>query len=185
MLWQEDEGWFYELINMDEPPEQFGRFANIVALWRSKWRGNAFPAWSSFELEELRDWWGRLFIYDLEGDEMETIRIRLWGTEVASMSGFDLTGQTVVADDEKASKDTRYHSTIDLEFCREIARRGNLGHACGPMIDGRTEEILTYHIMGMPLSREGRKFDQVLYAGFNVEQDSSSVYLFSADAEIT
>ena len=161
MLWRRDDDWFYEFHPIDVDSGVFPAFASLIELWRSKRRGNALPRWRDFDLQELQEWWGWLAVYDLDGPDAEIIRVRLWGSNIAEISEFDLTGKIMTAMPD-AEMDARHITPTDIEFHRKAAQSPCIGHAYGP-VTIRFDAGRDYHVLGLPLVRAGPGIDQLLY----------------------
>ena len=65
----------------------------LYDLWNAKRGTRQAPPRSDFSFEDLRPWFGYLMLLDCVGNN--EYRYRLYGTELVSLFGFDLTGKGV------------------------------------------------------------------------------------------
>lgn len=72
---------------------QHPQLQSLYLLWRRKCAGRPAPARADFAVEEWRPWLGHLMLLDcIEGEDF---RYRLYGTELAQLFGYDLSGLRV------------------------------------------------------------------------------------------
>ncbi|MEQ8667495.1 MAG: hypothetical protein RIC16_17375 [Rhodospirillales bacterium] len=163
MLWQHNSGWSYEHYPIEEDPGRFAPFESLVLLWRSKWSANRLPGWSSFELLDLSEWWGALAVFDaVEGDPY-AFDVRLWGTLLVELGGFDLTGQRLAPGPETNDEDTKQITRADVEAWRRSIDDRTICMAQGPVhVELRNIGLLRYVVL--PLGDDGLNANQVLYA---------------------
>lgn len=91
------EAWTYYTCDLDTPAENFEFHTTIVNLWNRKRDGNNLPAWSDFELEDFKEWWGWLSVLDRNASDGSDWKYRLWGTQIARFSGHEMTGKAIGA----------------------------------------------------------------------------------------
>lgn len=167
MLWRQDKGFTYELFSLDEKPENFGQFSSLITLWRSKFSNGKLPKWADFQLNDFKEWWGWLIVYDFEGDNRENIRVRLWGTKVTDFMGYDLTGELLKPTDESGIVDAQHFTTCDIEHARAAAETKQIGHLYGPVKMELKNWRYVYDI-GLPLADDGYNVDKMLYGVYLV-----------------
>ena len=71
-------GWNYHTFERFSDPSEFGQFASLVSLWRSKWKGDDLPAWRDFDFHDFKDWYGWLLVEDVIPDGGGDVLFRLW-----------------------------------------------------------------------------------------------------------
>ncbi|MEQ8665067.1 MAG: hypothetical protein RIC16_05025 [Rhodospirillales bacterium] len=163
MLWKNDGYWHYETFSFHEPPATFGVFEPMVELWRAKTpAGAAAPDWRHFELTDLKGWWGWSHVYDAVPGEPLHFRVRLWGSNIASVLGYDVTGQLLRPETAAGAADAQNITRDDLEFARYLLDNAQLGRGSGP-IDARFGNVCDYQEIMLPLSGDGQTLDKVLY----------------------
>ncbi|UUX51333.1 hypothetical protein NUH88_06460 [Nisaea acidiphila] len=83
--------WFPETD--EKRPDHEGSVSFLDYCLKVKTPGEP-AARDDFSIEKLRDWVGNIMILELDPDR-EDFRYRLYGSEIASRTGFDMTGKWV------------------------------------------------------------------------------------------
>jgi hypothetical protein len=80
----------YQVFKNDQPAEDFAEFADIINLWRSRIpEGKTKPCWSDFEFEDFTNWYGRISLGEIHGQN--NLYMVLWGTQLVDWWGTDHT----------------------------------------------------------------------------------------------
>ncbi len=163
MEWKTDPYWRYETFSLDAPADSFDIFAGPVRMWREK-AGPERPApdWRDITLADLEGWWGWSQVYDLADPVEAVFRVRLWGSRLAQVLGYDITGKIIRAADSAPAADARLITRNDLEFARYLLDEGLIGRGSGPLNIEHGIDINYFEIM-LPLSADGQAFDKLLY----------------------
>lgn len=98
------------------------RLRALYDLWQDKRGSRQAPSRRDFAVEELKPWFGHLMVLDCLEDD--SFRYRLYGTELARMFGFDLTGHTVdsVADRIGPRPDAEYRQVRRIGAPLHVSR---------------------------------------------------------------
>ena len=85
--------WVYRTYPLATSATAFGPFRDFVALWLEK-RGSdrPYPAWTDFQLEDFRDWYGQLSLGEVQYDPFDLF-YRLWGTRLVDWWNYEMTGK--------------------------------------------------------------------------------------------
>ncbi len=153
MLWRYVEDWQYELFELDTSPAEFLRHQGIMALWNSKRVDGNLPFKNAFSFEDFREWIGWISIADVIEPDGSTIRYRLWGTHIASLTHLEMTGKTMQAHHGDRIDATNFNDT-DLDFVREIVGKRLIGLCAGP-VDGDMPAYKNMATLRLPLTRDG------------------------------
>lgn len=93
-IWRYTDGdWMMAVVPMDTPLEEFGGFRPFVEMWRGKCSDGRLPSWKDFDLLDFAGWYGWIMVFDVEARAPLRLKCRLWGSKVAQMFGYDLTGK--------------------------------------------------------------------------------------------
>ncbi len=125
VIWRTADNWTYETFYPDTHLDEFGPFASIIQIWRSKCAGKELPCWSDFELSDFSEWYGWLTVMDLHFEEQLEVTFRLWGTRVAELAGFDITGKRISfsgADNSNGFDEDERDHIIELSEKKLIGR---------------------------------------------------------------
>lgn len=128
--------------------------------WLSKRAGRAMPSRADIDVLELRDCLGNLCLLEAVGDAPRRFRFRVDGSNLAALSGFELTGKFV---DEVP--DARYRAFLTALYERVAATRAPVFLANAAEWKGCGIEEIS---VTLPLSSDGTSVDGILDAVFPV-----------------
>lgn len=169
MLWCREDDWVYELYPLDEPSETFPGFETILRLWRAKSRNDSLPKWSDFEMMDFEGWWGWINVYDFHGANRERLLVRLWGSRIAEICGFDLTGRELTPSGDNGRVDAQHITKTDIAHHRAAAEKKQIAYSHGPVkVEYRAWKRL--YDLGLPLAEDGEYVDKILYATLCVNE---------------
>jgi len=152
---EKSEGWTYEAFDRNTSPIDFGPFESLVALWRSKWMGDALPAWRDFEFEDFVDWYGWLIVEDIIPDGTGDVRFRLWGTRVTDLFQRDLTGKCM------SEVGNNVFDPEEFEWVNKIADEGIILRGAGTFAwEGRNHKAALS--LELPLADNGKTVTHIL-----------------------
>ena len=152
-----------QVFDPDAADETFVEFRDLVALWKSRRAGRRLPARADFDIEDFRAWLGWICLFDvIEGDVFD-LQVRLWGTDIAIMLGFDMTRRRMAAANYAETDRLRGYIADDMAFWARIARTGTIGLTDGSLIlDER--RVMKYRDIFLPLSSDGERVDKIISA---------------------
>ncbi|MBI3710102.1 MAG: PAS domain-containing protein [Proteobacteria bacterium] len=132
------------------------RLMALLRLWETKCAGRRMPARADFAFGELRPWVGHLMILDTIADGSD-FRYALFGTAIAHIFGFDLTGRTVSTCEAEIGP-------LALEEYRRVCETGqpSLISRLGHLVPGKDHFAITK--LALPLSGDGVVVDKILVA---------------------
>ncbi|MEQ8665409.1 MAG: hypothetical protein RIC16_06770 [Rhodospirillales bacterium] len=159
-VWKTDRTWTYEHFPPSEAAENFPGVERLVKLWQSK-RTVGNPAWSDFSLMDFDGFWGWLVVHDSVPGSPLCFDVRLFGTRIAEICNYDLSGQRICADDRPTSPDYVTITATDLEYYRFLLDEDRIGCGFGPF-KRELGDLHTYSAIQLPLSRSGLINDQIL-----------------------
>ena len=131
--------------------------------WLSKRSGRAMPRRADIDVLELRDCLGNLCLLDVIGTAPRRFRFRVDGSNLAALTGFELTGKFV---DEVP--DPRYRGFLIGLYERVVADRAPVFLANAAEWKGCGIEEIS---VTLPLSSDGASVDGILDAVFPVRAD--------------
>lgn len=147
-LWDKVQGFEFNYFQPLEDSPMLEPFASLVAVWRSKFKGDRIPAWSDFDFTDFRGWHSRIAIYDISYDPYD-YAIRLSGEEYNQVLGFNAKGysreQFIAGSAEDEVGDSFYEMT-----CSELL----MAHTKGLNLVNRDHFPVEY--LDLPLSDNGR-----------------------------
>lgn len=134
----------------------------MCEFWHARRAGREMPARSDFDPLELRSVLGNLCLVEVTGDEAEAAPrrylFRVDGSNIANLTGFDLTGK--FADQ---LPDPAYRAYVLAVYDRTIADRA-------PLILSRDEDWegvrMRVESVTLPFSSDGTRVDYILDAVF-------------------
>jgi hypothetical protein len=80
---------------LDRDLQQHPKLASLLDLWNRKRGSRTMPARRDIDTVELREWLGNLILVDVVADNDEAYRYRVYGTKLADLFGYELTGKVV------------------------------------------------------------------------------------------
>lgn len=126
--------------------------AELYRAWRAKAGDRPAPSRADFEIADLRPWLGLLVLIDVV-DGGADFFYRVYGTEITSFYGNDLTGKRL------SSVEPEIQALVFPEYRRAVATLRPLYVVRRPRI--RREEAWVARVI-LPLSRDGTTVDQIL-----------------------
>lgn len=158
-IWGEAHGWIYEMFPLDTPSDSIGILGPFKELWDAKCIEDAIPAWRDFELEDFADWYGWVIVEDVLPEPEYNSKIRLWGSNITKLYGFDLTG--------KKSRDYEgvLYSVEDFQMCKEIVNNKSFRVCSGPLDwnqDHYWNPTTHYTMIQMPLADDHENVDKLI-----------------------
>lgn len=166
--WLTDGQWVYDTYSPDEPSETFEGLAPLVSRWQIKRNSHPnrkIPSWSDFDLHDLEGFWGWATVYDLIDLETPSVFVRLWGTNVARICGYDITGQTITAEGRPHAVDYTTITANDVRFLAHLASHQRIGFSGGPYV-AELEDWNQYRELHLPLSNDGETITNILMVGW-------------------
>lgn len=163
MEWLVDEDWHYEVFSLTTPTERFDAFADFVALWRSK-HAERLPAWSDFDLMDFEGWWGWVSVYDIVDLAVPAFRVRLYGTKIVDVTGFDPSGRVLTPKDAGTTVDATTITENDFKFLAHVVSERLIGRMHGPYKIGLGPSLM-FHELYLPLSDNGVDIDKMMFVG--------------------
>ena len=128
--------------------------------WLAKRAGRAMPRRTDIDVLELRDCLGNLCLLDVVRGPPRRFRFRVDGSNLAALTGFELTGKFV--DDVP---DARYRDFLVTLYERVVATRAPVFLVKAEEWRGRDVEEIS---VTLPLSSDGGNVDGILDAVFPV-----------------
>ena len=74
----------------------FEGFESALSLWRAKAGDRPFPRWADFDIADFAGWYGWVSLGRLEPHDRDVF-VEMYGSEIAQMVGFELTGKSLRA----------------------------------------------------------------------------------------
>ncbi len=173
LLWREDDDWAYNLFPLSEPEGTFGPFSGLVRIWRDKAQDAYLPAWSDFDLMDFAGWWGMLAVFDVIEEQPFAFKVRLWGTKLVELGGFDLSGEVLAPSPDFKSQDKKQITRTDVEAWRETIDTRQICVANGP-VNVQYVGIGELRYVCLPLADDGLTIDKLLYAEIATFRKSGS-----------
>lgn len=168
--WGADEGWYYDYYPLDVAEDVFPLHAAALRIWRARGKGR-IPAWSDFDLPmDFEGLWGWLTVFDAVAGDSLSFDVRLWGTRITEVAGYDATGTRFSPAPRPARADASTITDSDLKFIRYVLDNGVIGYNYGPLHVELGDEI-RYEEIVLPLSSDGVTNDQVLFCGVRIDMD--------------
>lgn len=170
--WGVDDDWRFDYYPLDVGEDAFPLHAQALRIWRKRGQGG-IPAWTDFDLPmDFEGLWGWLSVYDSIPEHPYSFVVRLWGTSVAVVAGYDATGTRLTAALADVRNDASTITEKDLGFCRFVLDESVIGHQYGPL---RQElgEMVRYEEIVLPLSSDGITNDKALFFGVRIDLDDS------------
>lgn len=152
--WTGEDGWVSQVFSLDTPAPEFGDFEDFKHHWDTKRQNDHLPAWRDFQFEELEPWWGWLTVEDVVPSDSYDARYRLFGSHVADLFGYDLTGK-------KYSELEGFLTPADIEISRKMVEERLIGVSTGPMT-WVNKEHRTCSFAELPLADDGHTVDKFL-----------------------
>lgn len=154
--------WTYEFFDRYRSPSEFGPFQSLVALWRSKWRGEALPAWRDFEFKDFVGWHGWLIVEDVIPGGNGDVRFRLWGTEVTELFQIELTGKCM----SEVGND--WFDPQEFELVTRVVEESVIAVSTGSLAwEGRGHMVVS--TIEIPLAGDGETVDKILVGVRQIE----------------
>ncbi len=154
-VWKRVDNWTYEVFDHNTPPEQFGVFESLVALWRVKRNDRRMPSWADFDFYDFKGWHGWIAVEEIITDPFN-LRCRLWGTELTKVLGSDNTGKLY-------SEYGQGYTENDLAFLTELCHSGSIGMSHGTL-DWLQKGHKSAAFIDLPLSDDGSAVHHLLTA---------------------
>jgi hypothetical protein len=129
-------------------------------LWQAKRDARAMPSRGDFDWADLRPWFGNLILVDVIDDGAD-FHYRLWGSELAQLLGYELTGR-------RMSDVVSWLGPNPRDEYREVCRTRGVVSVLVRMPDA--DHIVRLHKLNLPLSCDGVRIDKVLAAIYPAER---------------
>ncbi|MDA8637037.1 PAS domain-containing protein [Rhodospirillales bacterium] len=147
------------IIKINDSTQLSAVFSDVYKFWLSKSKDGRLPGVSDFKLDELPikilPW---SIIADVITDDGDTdYKFRFWGTQRASLIGFDMTGKFL---SEIGSKDMRDGNTVEYEY----VMKHKAPILCQTPIVTSTGRSIAMNSIRLPLSDNGERVARVFSA---------------------
>jgi hypothetical protein len=143
---------------LETEADRFGPFRDLVSLWRHRSKpGLAPPRRSDFEIEDFKEWFGRIFIANVERDPFN-LRFTLWGTQLVDWWKVDYTNKTLGS----LSRSPSLWKFSEIQYFSRMDQSPFIGISSGKLTQHNREHIKVIAI-DLPLS-DGRGISHVLSA---------------------
>ncbi len=162
-MWSKIEHWTYYISSLDTPSTQFEYHEPMVALWNDKRHGTQLPAWSDFELEDFKGWWGWITVVDCLSPDGDDWVYRLWGSEVARFTGHEMTGKAMKAKQSDDVVDVLHYNDHDFDHMKLLYDEKKIGLLEGP-VNTEIPNLNWVSINRLPLANDGSRVDKFLNA---------------------
>jgi len=149
--------WTYEVFGRNTPASEFGPFESFVDLWRSRWTGDALPAWRDFAFEDFAEWYGWLFVEDVIPGGDGDVRFRLWGTSIVNLYDYEMTGKLM------SEAEPGFFDPPEFELTSKIVDEGVIVRGTGS-INWQNRGHKSISHIELPLSEDGKTIDKILGA---------------------
>ncbi|MBT4890394.1 MAG: hypothetical protein HON65_12660 [Rhodospirillales bacterium] len=163
ILKNDSSDWDYHIFDCDTASQEFGAFQSFAELWNSKRINGKLPAWRDFDITDFFGWYGWLSVCDISYEGVFDTHYRLWGTNVANILGYDLTGKSPRKNTEPPYEYSDGYSQKEFDFLESLARQPAIGTAFGS-IAWQNRSYVKYEEITLPLSDDGESTDKLLFA---------------------
>ncbi|NJO33108.1 MAG: PAS domain-containing protein [Rhodospirillales bacterium] len=136
------------------------KIVRMYDYWSSKCAGRMMPSRSDIDALELRDCLGNLCLIEVTDDTPRRFRFRIDGSNLASLTGFDMTGKFVDQMPEPG-----YRDFVTALYERVVLTREPVFLANHEEWEGYGIEVVS---ATLPLSTYGFRVDGILDAVFPV-----------------
>ncbi len=154
--------WEYRVCSCETPAADFGVFASIVELWNARRTPGRLPAWRDFRFEDFVGWYGWICVCDVVYEPIFDTRYRLWGTRVAEILGYDMTGRSPRRNSAAPFEYEGGYSQAEFDFLETLARQPAIGVTSGS-IHWQGRDHVSYEEITLPLSDAGDAVDRLLF----------------------
>jgi hypothetical protein len=121
--------WDYWTCPLRAPAASFGGWEGVVELWSGRIpTGQRLPPRSSFDILDLRGWWGQVAIARIEHNPLD-VRFTLWGTRLTDWWGVDYTNKRI----GEISKNPEAWLETEGRYFAAMANEPFIGIAAGPL----------------------------------------------------
>lgn len=135
------------MCSLETDEGRFGPFSDLVSLWRQRVRPNkSLPRRADFEMENFRNWLGRIFIAKVERDPFN-LRFTLWGTQLVDWWKVDYTNKTLGS----LSSNPTLWKFSEIRYFQEMDRAPFIGISAGQLTQHGRQHIKVMAI-DLPLS---------------------------------
>lgn len=154
--------WRFAMCPLETEAARFGPFGDLVALWQGR-RGpdRPFPRRSDFEMRDLKDWLGCIFIARIERSPFD-LRFILWGTKLTEWWKVDYTNKTLGS----LSLNPGVWESSEIRYFKRMDRTPFIGVSSGKLTQHSRDHIKVLAI-DLPLS-EGAGISHVLSAHMQI-----------------
>lgn len=156
--------WRHTFLPLDTAPERVNPGNEVVALWQGRRGASRLPAWSMFDMFDFKPWLGSVSVDRVTRDPFDTT-VRLWGTKLRELYGFDATGWGLRRDYAR-----RGLTTDDFEFWRKVVSDPCIGIGQGS-VDWQGRDFVRVTRVFLPLAEDGNVVDHVLAVAFQDEPE--------------
>ncbi|MCP4710458.1 MAG: PAS domain-containing protein [Planctomycetes bacterium] len=148
-----NENWKFERFPSNSAAEKFGAGSRFVELWQKKKQKRQMPSWNDYQLEEFFEWNGRIMVLDIIPTPFDA-RVRLWGTKLVDVLGYDRTGMLLSEIDIPDIE-------MDIQYYKELCEKPCIGSRNGPINWAHRQHVNVSHL-DLPLSSDGHTADKIL-----------------------
>lgn len=150
---------------IETQPAEFGPFASFVELWSEKRGDRWLPDWRDFEITDFSRWYGWVCVFDVVAGAQPDFHTRLWGSKVATMLGFDMTGKPMRRASLPPEDAHLGYEDDDMDFMWRLADQAMIGTTEGA-IQLRAYSIVRYRDIFLPLSSDQQTVDKLMSATY-------------------
>ncbi len=147
--------WQHRFHALDSEPAAIMPGGDLVRLWASRRGDRLLPAWSRFAMDDFRPWLGLVSI-DTVSHEPFDCTVRLWGTRLTELYGFEATGRSLRRD-----YDLRGMTPGDFRFWEQVALTPCIGVGSGS-VDWQDREHVRVTRVFVPFGEDGQTTDTIL-----------------------
>ena len=158
--------WQFGSCSLETSPDKFGPFGELVSTWQQRRGDRALPSRGDFDLNDFRDWIGRIFIAKIERDPFD-LRFVLWGTQLTDWWRVDYTNRTL---GEKAI-DPELWDMVELKYFGAMDRDPFIGIASGLLTQHRRSHVKVIGL-DLPMS-DGDGLTHVVSAHMRIDLKDS------------
>jgi hypothetical protein len=155
--------WDYRVYDCETDPTEFGVFEPVVRLWNAKRIAGRLPVWRDFELPDFAGWYGWVSVCDVTYEPIFDTHYRLWGTKVADILGYEMSGRSPRRNSEPPFEYDGGYSQVEMDFLEELARKPAIGITSGS-IHWQNRDHVSYEEITLPLADDGETVDRLLFA---------------------
>ena len=101
----------------DVPPESFGEFHGVVALWNHRRSGDVLPRWRDYDIPDFRGWFGMVSLARIAETPFDAV-YEFFGTGLCALAARDLTGLSATGFPPGATDAERDQTRTHLENLR-------------------------------------------------------------------